>query len=116
MRVKVLCTVAAVAVVGIGVASEKIYGTHPDPMVIVAHEPLWPEGRMPDAQVHQGPVPELQWYAPPDASVRTGTCVILVSGGSYQELSDFFILDEVAAYLTAKGVQCVNLAYRVPRP
>jgi len=108
--------VAAVLAAGFAEAERNIYGTHPDPKVIVETERLWPEGRMPDAQNHQMPVPELQWYAAPDASVRNGTCVILVSGGSYQELSDFFILDEVAAYLTAKGVQCVNLAYRVPRP
>ena len=101
---------------GISIAGRNVYGTHPDPKVIVERRPLWPEGRMPDAQEHQMPVPELQWYAPPASHLRTGTCMILVSGGSYQELSDFFVLDEVADYLTAKGVQCVNLAYRVPRP
>ena len=113
---KVILCATAVFAAGISLAGRNIYGVHPDPSVIVAHEPLWPEGRMPDAQEHQMPVPELQWYAPPAADLRTGTCVILVSGGSYQELSDFFTLDEVAAFLTSKGVQCVNLAYRVPRP
>ena len=94
--------------------------------------PLWPEGSMPDSQTHQiaarlevageagfdaasHRMPFLQWYAPP-ASNSTGQCVILVSGGGYQNLCDGVWVDRLADYLTARGIQCVSLTYRTPRP
>ena len=53
---KVILCATAVFAAGISLAGRNIYGVHPDPSVIVAREPLWPEGRMPDAQEHQMPL------------------------------------------------------------
>ena len=93
---------------------------------------LWPEKAMPDSQTHQiaarleavegagfdaaaHRMPFLQWYAPPSSN-STGQCVILISGGGYQNLCDGVWIDRMADYLTARGVQCVALNYRTPRP
>lgn len=94
--------------------------------------PLWPVDAMPDSQPHQIAVrletaekpgfdetanrrPCLQWYEAP-ISNRTDLCMILISGGSYQNLCDGIWVDRFADYLTARGVQCVALNYRTPRP
>ena len=93
---------------------------------------LWPEDRMPDSQAHQIAVrleaadkpgfdaaanrkPYLQWYEVP-VSNQTGQCMILISGGGYVNLCDGVWVDRFADYLTARGVQCVALNYRTPRP
>lgn len=93
---------------------------------------LWPEGGMPDCQPHQIATrlevadkpgfdaatnrrPYLNWYEAPTSN-RTGQCVILISGGGYQNLCDGVWVDRFADYLTARGVQCVALNYRTPRP
>ena len=93
---------------------------------------LWPEGRMPDFQPQQiaarlevadkpgfdaaaNRQPYLQWYEAPTGN-RTGQCMILISGGGYQNLCDGKWVDRFADYLTARGVQCVALNYRTPRP
>ena len=94
--------------------------------------PLWPEGRIPDCQTHQVAarietverggfdatahrMPYLEWCDRP-ASNRTGQCVMIISGGGYQNLCDGIWVDRFADYLTARGVQCVKLVYRTPRP
>ena len=94
--------------------------------------PLWPEGRIPDCQAHQVAarietverggfdatahrMPYLEWCDRP-ASNRTGQCVMIISGGGYQNLCDGIWVDRFADYLTARGVQCVKLVYRTPRP
>ena len=94
--------------------------------------PLWPDGAMPDFQDHQVAArietvnavgfdaaahhrPYLEWCAQP-ASNRTGQCMMLISGGGYQNLCDGVWVDRFAEYLTARGVQCVKLVYRTPRP
>lgn len=77
--------------------------------------PLWPEGTMPDRQAHQTDSPSLVWHAAP-ASGGTGSCMILISGGGYQNLCDGEWVARMAEYLTARGVQCVSLVYRTPRP
>ncbi len=93
---------------------------------------LWPKGKMPDCQPHQiaarieaaekpdfaaatNRLPYLQWYEAPTRN-RTGQCTILISGGGYQNLCDGIWVDRFADYLTARGVQCVALNYRTPRP
>ena len=77
--------------------------------------PLWPDGTMPDFQPHQTSKPYLQWYEAPTSN-RTGQCMILISGGGYVNLCDGVWVDRFADYLTARGVQCVALNYRTPRP
>ena len=93
--------------------------------------PLWPEGRMPDAQPHQiaamtdvseAPgfdpdshrMPFLEWYPAPENP--NGACMILISGGGYFNTCDVKYVQYWKEELTKVGVQCVNLVYRTPRP
>ena len=73
---------------------------------------LWPEGKMPG----DGASPYIEWMDPPADSARNGACMILISGGSYNTLCDTRLVNEWNKRFTALGFQCVNLAYRVPRP
>lgn len=94
-------------------------------------ENIWPKGKMPhasDAQIaamtseskaegfnpkkHRQPY--LEWFQAPDNP--NGTCMILISGGSYQNCCDMKLIELWRKELTAKGVQCVNFVYRTPRP
>ena len=94
-------------------------------------EPLWPEGKMPhasnsqiaamtdesgapgfDPALHR--IPYLEWFAAPEHP--NGTCMILISGGSYKNCCDVGLIRKWNRELTAKGVQCVNFVYRTPRP
>ena len=94
-------------------------------------EYIWPFGKMPDAQPHQiaamtdvsraaGFIPDdyrlpyLEWFDQP--SKPNGTCMILISGGSYQNCCDMNLIKYWREELTAIGVQCVNFVYRTPRP
>ena len=93
--------------------------------------PVWPKGKMPDTQAHQiaamtnetgredfNPdkyrIPYLEWFEKPDNP--NGTCMILISGGSYMNCCDVNLIDEWHKELTKLGVQCVNFVYRTPRP
>lgn len=95
--------------------------------------PLWPEGRMPDAQAHQigamtdeaskdeawrsaHRMPYIEWFEAPAADKRIGACMILVSGGSYQVCCDVGLIKMWKERFTDLGFQCVNLVYRTPRP
>ena len=92
---------------------------------------VWPKGKMPDTQAHQiaamtnetgredfNPdkyrIPYLEWFEKPDQP--NGTCMILISGGSYMNCCDVKLIEEWHKKLTALGVQCVNFVYRTPRP
>lgn len=94
-------------------------------------EYIWPEGKMPDPQHRQIAAmtadsrrkgfdandwrnPYVDWFKPPQHP--NGTCVILISGGSYRNLSDGAKIREWADALTELGCQCVNLVYRTPWP
>ena len=76
---------------------------------------LWPEGRVPDLQPHQTTGSRLDWYEAP-AGNRSGSCMILISGGGYQNLADGVWVEKFAKYFTDRGIQCVSLTYRTPRP
>lgn len=105
------------------------------PMMTFAgnRELVWPRGKMPDFQEHQiaamtdeadqkGFNPKkhrtayLEWYDAPSADVKNGSCMILISGGSYNNCCDVELVNEWADKLTALGFQCVNFVYRTPRP
>ena len=73
---------------------------------------LWPKGKMPDAGEY--PMPCLEWFEAPGQPV--GTCMILISGGSYNRLADAALIELWREALTQRGVQCVELEYRTPRP
>ena len=93
--------------------------------------PLWPEGKMPDAQPQQiaaflqeqqapgfNPdehrLPYIEWMPPP--AKPNGVCMILISGGGYRRLADAIHVRVWNERFTAIGCQCVTLVYRTPRP
>ena len=96
-------------------------------------ESIWPKGKMPDAQDHQiaamtdeagrddfKPAKHrtayLEWFEAPAEDVKTGACMILISGGSYQNCCDVNLIEYWHKELTRLGIQCVNFVYRTPRP
>ena len=96
-------------------------------------ETVWPKGKMPNAQDGQiaamtdeagqkdfkpekHKVAYLEWFDAPAPEVRNGTCMILISGGSYMNCCDVSLIKQWREALTREGVQCVNFVYRTPRP
>lgn len=96
-------------------------------------ETIWPKGKMPDAQAHQiaamtdeagAPkfkadkhrVAYLEWFDAPAADVRNGGCMILISGGAYNNCCDVGLIKRWRERFTQLGFQCVNFVYRTPRP
>lgn len=96
-------------------------------------ETVWPKGKMPHSQSRQiaamideagepGFKPEkhrvayLEWFDQPEAAVRNGACMILISGGGYNSCCDVDLISRWRERLTREGIQCVNFVYRTPRP
>ena len=96
-------------------------------------EAVWPKGKMPDAQDTQiaamtdeagsekfkpkdHRTAYLEWFEAPSEDVRNGACMILISGGSYQNCCDVGLIQMWHEKLTDLGFQCVNFVYRTPRP
>ena len=94
---------------------------------------VWPNGKMPNRQDHQiaamtdeagkpgfdadkHRVAYLEWGAVPDKSVDNDGCMILISGGSYQNCCDVGLIKMWREKLTELGFQTVNFVYRTPRP
>ena len=94
-------------------------------------EAVWPKGKMPNPQDHQiaamtnevnlkGFKPDkmrtayLEWFDAP--AEPNGACMILISGGSYQNCCDVSLIELWKNTFTALGFQCVNFVYRTPRP
>jgi len=94
-------------------------------------QPLWPKCKMPDAQPQQiaamtdesgaegfNPdkhrMPYLEWFEAPENPI--GVCMILISGGGYNNTCDVKHIDRWHKTFTALGIQCVSLVYRTPRP
>jgi len=92
---------------------------------------LWPEGKIPNFQPQQiaattqevkepgfkpaeRVMPYLDWYDPPVE--KNGACMLLISGGGYQNCCDGVWIDRVAKKLLDLGFVCVSLTYRTPRP
>ena len=88
---------------------------------------------MPDAQSHQiaamtdeagakgfkadkHRIAYLEWFDAPAKETRTGGCMILISGGSYQNCCDIKYIEQWRKRFTELGFQCVNFVYRTPRP
>ncbi len=97
----------------------------------VQRENVWPKGKMPHACDKQigamtyesnapGFKPEkyrqpyLDWFEAPEHP--NGTCMILISGGGYNNCCDMKHIEIWRKTLTERGVQCVNFVYRTPRP
>ncbi|MCR5019213.1 MAG: alpha/beta hydrolase [Bacteroidales bacterium] len=100
-------------------------------MLAQQREYIWPKGKMPDASDKQIAAmtsetsqpkfnpdkfrrPYLDWFDAP--ANPNGTCMILISGGGYNNTCDVSLIDLWHKELTARGVQCVNFVYRTPRP
>ena len=96
-------------------------------------ELVWPKGKMPDAQDGQiaamtdevktkGFKPEahrtayIEWFEKPSPETRNGSCMILISGGAYNNCCDVAAIKSWCETFTREGVQCVNFVYRTPRP
>ena len=92
---------------------------------------LWPVGKIPDYQpqqiaattqevkspgfnVAENTMPHLDWYEAPGE--KNGGCMLLISGGGYQNCCDGVWIDRVAQRFTELGFVCVSLTYRTPRP
>ena len=101
------------------------------PLAAGERQDLWPKNKMPDARDGQiaamtseskaeGFIPEkhrmpyLEWFDAP--AHPNGTCMILISGGGYNNTCDMKLVEKWRKELTAIGVQCVSLVYRTPRP
>ena len=91
------------------------------------HTDLWPsESQIPDfmsgqyarwqvnAATDTTRMPYLDWCTPP--TNPNGACMILVSGGGYNFLSDSGQIAAMDQDLTAMGFQCAKLIYRTGRP
>lgn len=63
-------------------------------------------------------MPYLRWYTKPSGATTPMPCIILVSGGAYNNIGDFSqpFYGDWQKKLTAAGIQCVDLFYRTPRP
>lgn len=96
-------------------------------------ETIWPKGKMPHRQDHQiaamtdetsrkdfdadkNRTAYIEWFDAPAEDVRTGGCMILISGGSYECCCDVGLIREWNRRFTGLGFQCVNFVYRTPRP
>ena len=95
-------------------------------------QPVWPSlEAMPDRQPHQiaamtdvslapGFVPDdhrmpyIDWCDAP--AKPNGCCMILISGGGYNNCCDVGLVKMWAKKFTEQGFQCVNFVYRTPRP
>ena len=95
-------------------------------------QPLWPEGRIPDAQSDQIAAPSqevkepgfdhaahrmpyLEWSEAPRGK-KTDACMILISGGGYGCTCDGPAFKPLERKLLDNGITCVWLWYRTPRP
>ncbi|MBR4673713.1 MAG: alpha/beta hydrolase [Victivallales bacterium] len=93
---------------------------------------LWPDGKMPDAQPHQiaatteeanaegfkpgdNRIAYIQWFRSPEENVRTDACMIIISGGGYNNCCDMKAFAPFVGRLLAAGINCVNFIYRTPR-
>ena len=102
-------------------------------LVAGERETIWPKGKMPHRQDHQiaamtdetskqdfdadkNRIAYLEWFDAPAEEIRTGGCMILISGGSYECCCDVSLIKEWNRRFTELGFQCVNFVYRTPRP
>ena len=85
----------------------------PAPQVLLRQD-VWPSAAQAPNYNSSQTVPYLQWYARPVSP--NGTVALLLGGEDYNTPPEEALLDQWADKLTAKGVQCVALMYRTPRP
>ena len=95
--------------------------------------PVWPKGKMPNAQSHQiaamtdeagkegfkadkNRTAYLEWGDKPSKEADNDACMILISGGGYNSCCDVGLIKMWREQLTELGFQTVNFVYRTPRP
>ncbi|MBO5642953.1 MAG: alpha/beta hydrolase [Kiritimatiellae bacterium] len=115
----------------IAIISGSVFSQAVRPCAIKEYTDIWPSvDSMPNKQKHQIAVrerqkppagcdirmPRLEWYEPPLENENTRACMILISGGAYQNCCDGYWVDWLARRLVQRGVTCVSLIYRTPRP
>lgn len=75
---------------------------------------IWPEGKTPDFNKRQCKA-FLEWHMP--KTLKTKAIQILYSGGAYNNNKvDGFEVTPLRRYLNQKGMACVTVQYRTPRP
>jgi len=80
----------------------------------VRKETVWPEGKMPDRQEHQGE-PYIEWHFPKE--LKTRAIQIIYSGGAYKNNGpNGFEVAPARRYLNERGMTVVTLRYRSGRP
>ena len=102
------------------------------PAALPERESVWPSVKvMPDAQEHQiaamtnetsdakfNPkkhrIAYLEWFDAPEKP--NGGCMMLISGGGYNNCCDVKLIEKWRVRFTELGFQCVNFVYRTPRP
>lgn len=97
-------------------AEEDLMARYPndDARGAYSKEPVWPEGKMPDAQATQC-LPYLEWHMPRE--LKTKAIQIIYSGGAYGGNDpDGFEVAPARRYLNEKGMTVVTMKYRTPRP
>lgn len=62
----------------------------------------------------KGKSPYLDWLPAPKNP--NGGCMILISGGAYNNCCDVWLVEMWGKKFTEIGFQCVNFVYRTPRP
>lgn len=77
-------------------------------------EPIWPEGKMPDAQAHQSD-PYIEWHIP--TNLTTKAIQIIWSGGAYNNSDpNRYEVAPLRRFLNERGMAVVTVEYRHPRP
>lgn len=77
-------------------------------------ELLWPKGKTPDVSPNHAYEPYLVWYIP--EKLTTKAIQVVYPGGGYGFCNFNGEGAPVAHYLNAKGMTCVVVMYRCPRP
>ena len=86
----------------------------PDSTVRTEKELLWPEGKTPDVSPNHAYAPYLVWFIPEKPTTKA--IQIVYPGGGYNFCNFNGEGTPVAHYLNAKGMTCVVVQYRCPRP
>lgn len=126
---KTLIVAFAVAIASCGMARAEAPAVW-QPSAGHTQVPIWPAGKVPDAQPVSGPESATQGAGKPYLSVtnvsqptmtvyspegkNTGAAVVVFPGGGYQILAIDLEGTEICDWLTSRGITAVLLKYRVP--
>ena len=86
----------------------------PGDTVRTEKEMLWPKGKIPDVSPNHAYEPYLVWFIP--EKLTTKAIQVVYPGGGYNFCNFNGEGTPVAHYLNGKGMTCVVVMYRCPRP